>query len=318
MAHATTGTDRGLARLMTDACRTLSSALRRAARGDERAVHRARVASRRLREVLPIAGAAAPHEGAARVRRDVRAITRALGPVRDIDVSMAVLAEAAAEHGWPADHVTIVQREFQDERDRLRRRMQGRLAEVSVDRIAERSRAIGRSAAQAGSQWAWRRALASRLRARAARLVETINACGTLYAPERLHAVRIAAKKLRYALELARDAAGLPVGPLIATLRNAQQRLGSWRDRHVLAERVRAVAAGRHPGRAAARRIADMAAALERDCRALHADFLTRTEDLTELARRAARDTARSVAGPRLAMIKAGALRVRGAARVKG
>ncbi|MGH9383388.1 MAG: CHAD domain-containing protein, partial [Vicinamibacterales bacterium] len=61
--------------------------------GDETSVHEARVASRRLRGVLPVIGASADTNTLDRARRQVRRITRALGPVRELDVSLAMLAE---------------------------------------------------------------------------------------------------------------------------------------------------------------------------------------------------------------------------------
>ena len=64
-----------------------------AARGETRAIHRARTASRRLRELLPIVDAAAPDAGARRLRREARRLTRALGPVRELDVAIDVLAD---------------------------------------------------------------------------------------------------------------------------------------------------------------------------------------------------------------------------------
>ena len=52
---------------------------------------------------------------------------------------------------------------------------------------------------------AWRRALAARLVHRSRRLDQAISRAGSMYVPVTLHAVRIAAKKLRYTLELAAE-----------------------------------------------------------------------------------------------------------------
>ena len=59
----------------------------------------------------------------------------------------------------------------------------------------------------------WLSALQARLARRAGRVLVAIEAAGAVYAPEPLHGVRIAVKKLRYAAELARrtrHASGLP------------------------------------------------------------------------------------------------------------
>src|SRR5947207_253069 len=68
--------------------RILLRQLPRARRGGADDVHRARVATRRLREILPVAAHAADSRGCSRLARDVRRITRALGPVREIDVAL--------------------------------------------------------------------------------------------------------------------------------------------------------------------------------------------------------------------------------------
>ena len=58
--------------------------------------------------------------------------------------------------------------------------------------------------ARAGWQWA----VEARVARRAAALKHAIDEAGSVYLPERLHAVRIALKKLRYGLELWLEAAG--------------------------------------------------------------------------------------------------------------
>ncbi|NLX49589.1 MAG: CHAD domain-containing protein [Methanospirillum sp.] len=64
--------------------------------GDIECVHRMRVASRRLRAVLPLFEGCGRRREVARWRREVRAITRALGDARDADVQLAFLASWAS------------------------------------------------------------------------------------------------------------------------------------------------------------------------------------------------------------------------------
>src|SRR5215831_7263680 len=56
---------------------------------DRECVHRMRVAARRLRSVLPLFAPTLSRKTWARWRKQLRRVTRALGPVRDIDVQMA-------------------------------------------------------------------------------------------------------------------------------------------------------------------------------------------------------------------------------------
>ncbi|MBA2354814.1 MAG: CHAD domain-containing protein, partial [Acidobacteria bacterium] len=59
----------------------LATHLAAARNGDVEAVHQARVASRRLREVVPVVAANLPRARRKRLERDLRRLTRALGPV---------------------------------------------------------------------------------------------------------------------------------------------------------------------------------------------------------------------------------------------
>ena len=74
----------------------LAKHLPKALTGDSHAVHQARVASRRLRETLPIVGAdldgAKAAKGAKKVGRHMRLLTRALGPVRELEVTLGMVA----------------------------------------------------------------------------------------------------------------------------------------------------------------------------------------------------------------------------------
>ena len=74
---------------------------------------------------------------------------------------------------------------------------------------------------------------------------------GQIYAAEQLHVVRIATKKLRYALELVADARMAPVRPLLGTLKRAQETLGRLHDLQIIEQHVAAVRRCRR--RAAAR-----------------------------------------------------------------
>jgi CHAD domain-containing protein len=72
---------------------TLAKALPGAAQGDPVAVHMARVATRRLREALALTRGRASRK----VRASVRRLTRALGPIRELDVTLDLLAHMVAE-----------------------------------------------------------------------------------------------------------------------------------------------------------------------------------------------------------------------------
>ena len=95
-------------------------------------VHQARVASRRLREALPVLGAIADDAAIDRARSRVRRITRALGPVRELDVTLLLLAELEAKGAAPKRAIARVRQAVVEERDKRRRTM---LQEIKPSRL---------------------------------------------------------------------------------------------------------------------------------------------------------------------------------------
>src|SRR6187401_2766330 len=99
---------------------SLLQAMPAAQAGDEISVHQARVASRRLREALPVLGARADVHALGRVQRRVRRITRALGPVRELDVTLSLLAELELKGAAPMRAISRVRAAVIDERQQRR------------------------------------------------------------------------------------------------------------------------------------------------------------------------------------------------------
>jgi CHAD domain-containing protein len=120
-----------------------------------------------------------------------------------------------------------------------------------------------------------------RIRDRGARLAEAIAAAGALYAPDPLHEVRIALKKLRYALELGRAARIPHAARQAAGLRRFQDLLGEWHDWQVLASHAARVQGAIAIDDEALAEFTALAARVEDRCRALHAEFIARRDELT-------------------------------------
>jgi CHAD domain-containing protein len=96
-----------------------------------------------------------------------------------------------------------------------------------------------------------------------------------MYLPERLHVVRVALKKLRYALELGAEIDGRGASADIRALKRVQDVLGRMHDLQELIERVRQTQASLAPPNVAVWRDLDaLVAALEDDCRRLHARYM--------------------------------------------
>ena len=114
-----------------------------------------------------------------------------------------------------------------------------------------------------------------------------------MYLPERLHTVRIAVKKLRYAVELLIEADGDRAGDRAAAdlraLKRAQELLGRTHDVQTLVEQVRATQASLTPPSVTVWRDLDtLVTTLEDDCRRLHARYMRLRDGLMEIAERRA------------------------------
>jgi len=287
MAHATTGVRVALAAILRAQTAAVAAAWPRAARGDAGAIHRVRTASRRLRETLPLVSAVVPRGGAERARRETRRLTRALGVVRELDVALEVLAEGIGGRSWTGPDAARVRRALLAERARARRVLRTRLRALDRDEWVARLDDVVARIDAADLTESPEAVLARRVRRRAAVLRDVVRTAGTLYAPEALHHVRIAAKKLRYSLELARDVTGAPVGSLLASLVAVQDRLGRFHDLHVLFDRVRSMD---WPGgsRRGGNSRAALEAVLDRECREQHAAYLAGRDRLMAAAQAAA------------------------------
>jgi CHAD domain-containing protein len=303
MGHATTGFGGTLARVITRQERVLAKRLPAALDGDVKGIHRARVASRRLREALAVSQAVRPKGGAQRARREARRITRALGPVREMDVALQELDRMAHAAAWPAEPAAALRRAIEDERAERCARMQAKAAGVDLDRLRDRCRKLADAAATHADDREWWRRLSSRVVERAGGVVAALAECGTLYAPDRLHRLRIAIKKLRYALELVRDRQALAVRPAINALRRAQRRFGHLHDVQILQIQIQALAVGKRSN--ADGEHAKILESLERECRQIHARALTYMPEVEASAKAVKREVGARGRSPRLTMAKA-------------
>ena len=244
------------------------------------------MATRRLREAVPVLTTGLKGGKADAARRKIRRLTRALGTVRELDVTMHILDELARRPEVPRNALEDVRAHVVAERDARRDVMLERLERVDSDKLNRRLQAVATTLSRCDAN-AWRVALASRLVKRAGRLTAAIREAGHIYAADRLHQVRIAAKKLRYAMELAADGRVPGAGRLVAQLKRAQDTLGRLHDLQVLQHHVAAVASappsrrGGHDGG-----LGVIEQALEAECRHLHGKYLASSQSLLDAAER--------------------------------
>lgn len=259
----------------------LSSVIAAAVAGDPEAVHQARVASRRLREVLP--SFAVAHGGRA-ARHAVRRVTRALGPVRELDVALGHFEAAVAAHPLRPAALAAARRALQTARTTAFRAARATLTPARRDRLQAALEAFAVEASGIAPT-AVDAAMAARLDRAARRLRVAVDRVSIVYAPGRLHDVRIAVKRLRYALEAVAAVRGTKaLATRVRQLRHIQDLLGRAHDLHVLAMFLRSVqerVVAR--SRATARDLAALADELDVECRQLHAAFVSRRAALLTL-----------------------------------
>ena len=263
---------------------TLLAAMPAAQSGDESSVHQARVASRRLRGALPMLNARVDADALNRVDRRVRRITRALGPVRELDVALMLLTEFEGRGAAPAPAIARVREAVAAERLKRRRDMLDEITPSRLDKLRKRlvdvvapdspEVAPGSTLAEAASQ--------SRKRAR--KLRAAIERAGGIYLAERLHQVRIEAKKLRYVLEIERELTKSRSRAHLNRLKTQQDLLGRMHDLEILIDRTRTVQTSL-PGRSR-RAMAELDAlirVLEDECREGHAAYMHARTSLLKL-----------------------------------
>jgi CHAD domain-containing protein len=263
---------------------SLLRAMPAAQEGDEISVHQARVASRRLREALPVLGISADDAALDRAARRVRRITRALGPVRELDVTLALLAELDEKGAAPRRAVARIRAAVIEERLKRRRTM---LAEITPSRLEKLRKRLVEVAAPDSRKEPERTAIREaqiKAAVRARKLRDAIDEAGSMYLADRLHRVRIEAKKLRYALEIQRELTHSRSTARLNRLKHQQDLLGRVHDLEVLIERTREVQATLPAtNRRAMAELNKLIRALEAECREGHAAYMQGREALIKL-----------------------------------
>src|SRR5918996_5992411 len=119
----------------------LTRALPGATQGDPQLLHHARVATRRLREALPLV---THGERGRKLERNVRRLTRALGPVRELDVALSMLEALPAAVDAPRGAIAKLRQVIKEERQRMHAEMCARVGRVDVDKLRRRAAAAAR------------------------------------------------------------------------------------------------------------------------------------------------------------------------------
>jgi CHAD domain-containing protein len=248
------------------------------------AIHQARVATRRVREALPLATRGSK---ARKLRKAVSRLTRALGLVRELDVALMNLEELAADATTRTEGIDVLRAILRDERQRLYADMADRIDRVDMDRLHRKALAAAARFAESdtvGDTAGRLRVVSKRAARRAGSLQAAIDNAGGIYLPDRLHGVRIAVKKLRYVLEIARELSRSRASARIRMLKSAQDLLGRMHDLEMLIMRIRALqGSDRAPTLRVSANLDQLVRRLETECRQLHGRYIGLKKKLLEL-----------------------------------
>jgi CHAD domain-containing protein len=249
--------------------------------GNADAVHDARVATRRLRALMPILSVCYPHADLKGTARTVKKAGRALGRVRDLDVALELIGELERTLPPVAGHAADVRASLAAKQLSARRRLVKEFDDLPLADLKNVPAHLP------GGRWIVSRVsgqecdgpVRKALGEQAAALRDAIEHGSGVYFPKRAHAVRIDAKKLRYVLEMASDPEAIAPGGLKA-LKKTQEVLGSLHDREVLRDRFARLAKKDKDDEST---VEAVVAAIGAECERLFATYVTRRASLLEV-----------------------------------
>ncbi len=197
---------------------------------DAEELHQMRVATRRLRAFLRAGHELLDPAWAEPLREELKWLGGQLGPVRDLDVLIQHLTAELESLGPDEEAGLELVRALRRERRKARRRL---LAALDGERYFGLLDALDRPAVTIAEAPTVEEIQAGEHR----RLRKAVGRLSTESAADELHAVRIKAKRARYAAELAGDTAYVKAAKIL------QDVLGEHQDAVVAAERLRVLAA---------------------------------------------------------------------------
>jgi CHAD domain-containing protein len=188
----------------------------------------------------------------------------------------------------PKEGPDLLRTILREERERLRADMALRIERADLDKLQRKAIASAQRGVDTDgsppSDPRRLRAVIKRAGRRALALQAAIENAGGIYLPDRLHQVRIAVKKLRYMLEIARELTRSRASARIRTLKTVQDLLGRMHDLEMLIMRIRALqGSDRAPSLKVSADLDRLVRRLETECRQLHVRYMGFKKKLLEL-----------------------------------
>jgi CHAD domain-containing protein len=259
-------------------------------------IHDARIATRRLRAVLPLTHEWQRRDMARPLFTFFKRMGRSLGRVRDADAQLELLKSLESRISQAAPLVVLVRQRQENARLLLMRRLVKRFERMAVEREVAR---LAAGAAWHGARFwvtmtgSWRSELRHLLAERARGASDAIAQSTGVYFPSRTHQTRIAIKKFRYAAEIAARTGIMADERLIRDLKKSQDILGDLHDRQMLIDQLRG---GAFQGDGIDRvQIGPVAQVAQAEIGELYGRFLGRRPQLLDSCRHALRELDRAM-----------------------
>jgi CHAD domain-containing protein len=275
--------------------------------GEAGAIHDSRIATRRIRELLPLLTRRDQQlKRADDLHRRFRRLGRSLGRVRDADVRLALLSSLETRIPHAAPQLVVLRQQREQERLQLLRKLIKRLERIEAPRFIEalvQQRSAWPSRFSIKLRPTWKQEIYSTVHQRAKDTAAAMAHATGVYFPERLHAGRIAIKKLRYAMEIVNNSGAADRRSAIQELKKAQDLLGEIHDRQELIDHLVEADGSKPDGENG---VALLRQVIDAEIHELHARYLTRREGLLQICRKQRPATKSAVLTPR--MLTAGAI----------
>ncbi len=209
--------------------------------GEAEGIHAARVAIRRVRELLPLLDREPGWASIDDLQSRFKRIGKSLGRVRDADVRVDLLASLEQRIPHAAPTLVLVRQRREQERLVLIRKLIKRLERLDAAQMIDalvRYHPMRFRVFHTARTAKWRRELRLIVQQRAQAARETIAHATGVYFPNRTHSARIAIKRLRYATEIVHQTGLADRSRAIRALKKAQDLLGDLHDRQELSDHL--------------------------------------------------------------------------------
>lgn len=251
--------------------------------GAEEALHRCRVSTRRLRAMLRLCRNDILRSSARSAARRARILGQLCGLVRELDVALELLDELVDQGLVKSAAAGRIRQRIREEQLRQRRRLKGKVDGSIRRKIGRDIQGVTDAMTVIGTDREWVKELARQVSRHAGRLRRLVGVAGSLYVSERVHAVRIEAKKLRYMFEIASETGEAECLSAVTYLKKVQQVLGRLHDLEVLQGLMRSIERPAEPYQMWFRQLESFDGEIEGECRRLHSHFVAEQQEILRI-----------------------------------